>query len=133
MIPMSDVRPTVSRSDVLAGELIRSKLDASRIAGELVLALRATMHVRRVVSDAGGVYSHHEEIEVPDWKTRLWAIKVLIGVFGYEFQAEKMQEGVVPRELMVVYNDMRVNTLSIGELRDRHRRDVVAGLVEEVK
>jgi hypothetical protein len=137
VIPMSDVRPSVSRNDVMAEALLREGITAERVAQELRTSLTATTTVRRSVY-VGRKYSHHEEVEVPDWKSRLKAVEVYLRVMGYEFQSEKVQDGVVSRDVLMVVKNLMINgkgvtEASVEELEAAHRRNIEAGLVVEVE
>jgi hypothetical protein len=137
VVPLSDVRPSVSRSDELSGDLIVRGVDSRRIAEELELALGATMQVHRPVTVCGK-YSHHEDVDVPDWKTRMVAIEKIIKVRGWEFDVERLQEGSVSRDILMVVRNLTINGRKLGEasieeLTERHRADVEAGLIGEAE
>lgn len=135
-IPMSEVRPSVSRNDVMAAALLAKGVTAEVVARKLKESLEATMVVRRAVYRASGVYDHHDEIEVPDWKSRLRAVEVYFKAMGYEFQSERMMEGGVSRDIYMLVKNMTVNgkglsEASVEELEAEHRRHVEAGLIED--
>ena len=130
LVPLSDVRPSISRNDVLAGGLIRGGIDARRVAQELERALSAEYLVKRWEKVGGSWIA--VEVMQPDWRTRMLAIEKIIKVQGWEYLVERLPEGSVPRDLLVIYKELRVSGLSVEELQERHRRDVGAGLVEAV-
>ena len=136
VVPLSDVRPSVSRSDDFSGALIRRGLDGDRIALELAGALGATYLGKRW-EKVGGEWKSLD-VELPDWRTRMLAIVQIIKVRGWEFAVERLQEGGVSRDILMIVRNLTINgkglsEASVEELSDRHRADVAAGLIEEAQ
>jgi len=135
-LPLSDVRPTTTRSDELGVALIEKGIDAGRISGELEKALQAETATTKW-EQIGGKWTRLD-VMIPDWKTRLTAIKQIVLIRGWEFQVEKMVEGTISRDVLMVVRNLNIggktlSEASIEDLEREHRRNIEAGLIEDAE
>ena len=102
-IPLRESRPSTTRSDAACGALRRQELTEDTLASNIKAMQGATMLERRAVNGPDGKYSHHETVEVPDWKTRTRGVELQAEIEGWKYAPQKAQD---QDPLVVVINKL---------------------------